>query len=163
MTAHRGFGTWIAAAVLAAVGLLVGVLLLANPLGIGGHGLGDAQATLQHSIPAADDASGRFEGFTRWDAAAMNRAHPGSTIRYVPADVASTGPTVVSVHVIDEGSWAASALSTDDGRCYVILVTVDTTDARYGYSSFGVLPQGTPCLGSAASTTTATASSWPRV
>jgi len=161
MTVRRAFGTWIAAVVLAAVGLAVGVLLLANPLGLGGHGLGDAQASLQSSIPAANDASGRFVGFSRWDASALNRARSASTIHYVPASAASTGPNVVSVHVIDDYSWAAAALSTDDGRCYVILVTVDSNDSRYGYSTFGVLPKGTPCLGSAASSVTATTSSWP--
>jgi hypothetical protein len=115
---------------------------------------------LQQSVPAADDASGRFQGFTRWDAAAMSEAHPGSPIRYVPADVASSGPTVVSVHVIDDSTWGGAALSSD-GRCYVMVVSVDDSDTRYGYTSFGILPKGSPCLGSAASTATATASSWP--
>jgi hypothetical protein len=160
MTVHRAFGAWIAAVVLAALGLLVGVLVLANPLRLGGGSAAVAKASLQRSIPPADDGHGRFVGLTR---AAEQQLAAGSLsgIRIVSENDASTGPSVVSVHPIDDYQWGAAAYSTDDGRCYVILVTVDQSDTRYGYTNFGVLPKGERCVGSAADASTATLGQWP--
>jgi hypothetical protein len=159
--ARRAPGGWIAAIVLAIVGLVVGVLLLSGPLALGGKGTNAAQAALQRSIPAADTASGTFLGFARYSAAALNRERRDSGVRYVDADSPSTGPSVVSVHVISNSTWAAAALSPENGRCYVIVVTVDRSDPRYGYQSFGWLPKGASCVGLAADPSTATSTTWP--
>src|SRR5947209_5310406 len=73
-----------------------------------------AQSSLEYSSPSARDASGRFLGFSRFDAAELNRIQQGKELRqlrFVDRDVPSTGPDVVSVNVIDDFTWAAAALS----------------------------------------------------
>jgi hypothetical protein len=118
----------------------------------------DAWNSLEYAVPTAYDSSGNFIGFDRFTADELNRIHQGSRLRslhFVNADTPSTGPAIVSVNSIDRFTWAAVALSTG-GRCYSILVSYGRLLDRYG-----VLPAGSPCVGSAATPATVTATAWP--
>ncbi len=77
------------------------------------------------------------------------RSEDGLPVSYVPADVPSDGPLVVSVNPIDDFTWGAAALSARTGRCYLVVLVRDQ-DPRYGHVRYGVLADGRPCKGSEA-------------
>ena len=97
----------------------------------------------------------------RFTAAELNRTRRGSQythITYIPANEPSTGPQVISVNPIDEHTWGAAALSLR-GYCDLILTTANPDDRgtpRPYRTYYGVLPQGEPCLGTAATRETVT-------
>jgi hypothetical protein len=75
-------------------------------------------------------------------------------ITYVPADVPSDGPLVVSVNAIDDYTWGAAARSDRTGRCYLVVLVRERESPRYGHTRDGVLTDGLPCTGSAATPAT---------
>ena len=112
-----------AAAVLVVAIVTVGVTF-GNWLDLNASGSGHFPGSLLWAIPkpgpnaVSDNLSGRDAGYlNRTD----NGAHDGQHLTYVPPSIASTGPTVVSVHAIDQFTWAAVAL--DGGTCYGVLTT----------------------------------------
>jgi hypothetical protein len=78
------------------------------------------------------------------------RSEKGPSITYVPADVASDGPLVVSVNPIDDFTWGAAALSDRTRRCYLQVHVREPENPRYGHTRFGRLAEGRPCTGSEA-------------
>ena len=78
------------------------------------------------------------------------RSMDGPLVTYVPADVASDGPLVVSVNPIDAFTWGAAALSDRTGRCYLFVNVREPENPKYRHSRFGVLTDGRPCKGSEA-------------
>ena len=81
------------------------------------------------------------------------RSEQGPPITYVPADMASDGPLVVSVNPIDDFTWGAAALSERTQRCYLQVHVRELGNPRYGHSRFGHLAEGRPCKGSEATRT----------
>ncbi len=123
-----------------------------------------AQSSLEHSSPPARDASGRFLGFSRFDAAELNRIEHGKELRelrFVGPDVPSTGPDVVSVNIVDDFTWGAAALSDQTDRCYLMLRVIDRDRTDLGTTHYALLPKGEPCLGASAVPDRVTASDWP--
>lgn len=121
--------------------------------------------------------NGYYVGLSRYTADEMNRLRTApsptpyqirggrleaETFTYVPADVDSSGPLVVSVNVIDDYTWGAAALSDQSQRCYLILGRRDRADPSKGVTHYGRLPAGGPCRGTAARPETVTESRWPR-
>ena len=95
----------------------------------------------------------------------LNRIQHGRKyleLTYVPADVPSTGPLVVSVNPIGDYTWGAAALS-EEGRCYLILTVRERTNPRLGFRRYGLLAAGAPCVGAAATPATVTEEDWPSV
>jgi hypothetical protein len=69
-------------------------------------------------------------GYLTVTAAFLNKSQPGEVwlgyrVHYVEANQDSTGPAVVSVHLISATVWADAALGSS-GRCYAELVTSST-------------------------------------
>lgn len=123
-----------------------------------------AQSSLEYSSPPARDASGRFLGFGRFDAAELNRIRQGKELRklrFVGPDVPSTGPAVVSVNVIDDFTWGAAALSDQNDRCYLVVRAIDRDKPQFGGTQHGWLPKGEPCVGAAAVPARVTLPDWP--
>lgn len=123
-----------------------------------------AQSSLENSTPAARDASGRFLGLRRFDAAELNRIGQGKQLRklrFVGPDVPSTGPDVVSVNAIDDFTWGAAALSDQTDRCYVILEILDRDRPQFGTTRFDWLSKAEPCTGASAIPDRVTGSDWP--
>jgi hypothetical protein len=111
----------------------------------------DANGTLS-GLPPPQIDHGEFTGLSRFTPDALSRmriAFQPEGVRYVPADVPSTGPFVVSVNPIDDYTWGAAALSLY-GDCLLKVVVVDRVNPRYGGTRYGVLPRGMPCVGAAA-------------
>ncbi|MSQ09619.1 MAG: hypothetical protein EXR52_01235, partial [Dehalococcoidia bacterium] len=81
------------------------------------HGAQDAPATLSFAAPVRNWDDGPYE-YDRFDSETMSRIFPHQAYRqqyqmefnFVPAEQASTGPTVVSVHPIDRWNWGAAGL-----------------------------------------------------
>jgi hypothetical protein len=83
-------------------------------------------------------------------------------ITFVPADVPSTRPNMVSVNPIDQYTWGdAAAYSVRTDRCYLILSTEDPLNPQYGNTYYGRLAQGASCVGLAATRQTVTSSTEP--
>ena len=123
-----------------------------------------AQSSLHYAWPKARDDSGRFLGYSRFDAAELNRIQQGNelrTIRYVGPGVPSTGPDVVSVNVVDDFTWGAGALSDQTNHCYLVLHVTDRERPEFGSAFFERLPKGEPCLGASAVPDRVRASDWP--
>jgi hypothetical protein len=78
------------------------------------------------------------------------RSLEDQTITYVPADVASDGPLVVSVNPIDDYTWGAAALSERTQRCYLEVHVREMENPKYGHTRWGRLAEGLPCKGSEA-------------
>lgn len=122
-----------------------------------------AIASLIESSPQVENFSRKGGGYKRYTAAYMNRAHPeryspGPQLRFVPANVASTGPTVVSVNPISRRLWGAAALSAYNGRCYVQLISDEASHNELS----AVLPPGARCVAAAVSASTVTGEAgWP--
>ena len=123
-----------------------------------------AQSSLWAAWPTARDDSGRFLGYSRFDATELNRIQQGRelrAIRYVGPDVPSTGPDVVSVNVVDDFTWGAAALSDENGHCYLMLHVTDRERPELEPAFFERLPRGEPCLGASAVPERVRASDWP--
>ncbi len=123
-----------------------------------------AEAALIWSLPETTDKSGHYIGMLRFTADDLNRTHPAARwgpIAYVPADVPSTRPNLVSVNPIDDYTWSAAAYSVRTIRCYLILSVVDRANTRFGNTLYGDLPPGAPCVGSAATPATVTEQNEP--
>ena len=140
--------------------------VLADPIGLGpgiASGPPDAQDSLLFAMPSGRDSAGAYVGLDRFTAAELNRIHEGvelRPLRFISADMSSTGPDVVSVNPIDRYTWAAVALSSR-GICYAILSVDDRANPNYGSTYFGRLPHAAACVGSAASPATVTGREWP--
>ena len=78
------------------------------------------------------------------------RSTEGPYVTYVPADVPSDGPLVVSVNPIDDFTWGSAALSDRTQRCYLEVRVREPDNPRYGHTRFGRLAEGLPCKGSEA-------------
>ena len=118
--------------------------------------------------PQSRDSSGQFGGYDRFTADELNHTYPGSSreaisgpLHYVPADVPSTGPTVVSVNPIDRFTWGAASLLRANGPCFLIVWTADRSNPAFGGARFGILPAGSTCLGAQATPDWVTARQWP--
>jgi hypothetical protein len=123
-----------------------------------------AQSSLEYSTPSARDGAGAFLGYSRFTADELNRVRQGSelrSIRFVPAEVPSTGPGIVSVNAIDDFTWAAASESDETGRCYLILVVTERSNPRFGSTRYGWLPKGAECVAHAATLENVTGSEWP--
>jgi hypothetical protein len=142
-----------------------------NPIGLGGDCMPwvphEPLATLSLSAGSPESDSNDPHGLGRFNAHELNRVHfeEGSAprIRFVDADVASTGPTVVSVNPLDRFSWGGASYSTQTKRCYLILLTQDRTNPEFGGTTYGVLPRGRRCVGSAATPQSVAADDWPDI
>ena len=147
--------------------------VMCDPIGLGGDCMpwapkeplatnslltGDPRSVIEPNDPS---------GLVRFDAAEMNRVHPeegfSERIRYVAADVESTGPTIVSVNPIDRYTWGAAAYSTQTNRCYLILLKYKSSNLQYGETLYGLLPEGDRCGGSAATEDQVTLGDWPYI
>ncbi|HET7486892.1 MAG TPA: hypothetical protein VFJ85_03125 [Acidimicrobiales bacterium] len=148
----------LAVVALVALGWLAGLGIMA--LAGGGRSSLQPEAALLEALPSAWSA-GRYMGYERFTADELNRRPPREStgLRFVGPDRPSTEPAVVSVHPIDHYTWGAA--SGGGGEC-VVLVSVDQPDdPQYGTTRYGVLPAGTPCTGSNATTATATLDDLP--
>ena len=85
----------------------------------------------------------------------------GGRLPYVPADVPSTRPDMVSVNPIDQYTWGAAAYSVRTNRCYLILTAHNPSNPRYGNTFYGRLAQGAPCVGLAVTRQTVTSPTEP--
>jgi len=150
-------------------GCLVGWFILVHGLAAilratGGRPGPGAQSSLEYAWPTSRDSSGRFLGYSRFDAAELNRIQQGKDlrdIRYVGPDVPSSGPDVVSVNVLDDFTWGAAALSDQTDRCYLLLKVTDRERPQFGTTLHGWLPKGAPCLGASAVPERVTGPDWP--
>ncbi len=118
----------------------------------------NAAQSLFFASPQAMPEDERPLRYSKFDADELNRRKTGwkyLQIQYVPATVPSTGPLVVSVNPIDDDTWGAAALSLR-GHCNLQLLLHDPPGTNYGYFLYGRLPQGSPCVGAAATRKTAT-------
>lgn len=123
-----------------------------------------AQSSLEIASPDPWLPSGAFGGYTRFTADELNRIKQGHdlrSIRHVPADQASTGPSVVSVNPIDDFTWGAAALSDETGRCYLTLVAHEHQRPEFGGTYYGWLAKNEPCVGAKAVPDRVTSSDWP--
>ena len=123
-----------------------------------------AQSSLEYSTPSARDSAGGFHGYSRFTADELNRIRQGSdlrSIRFVPAQVPSTGPRTVSVNPIDDFAWAAASKSDQNDRCYLILVVTERSNPGFGSTRYGSLPKGAKCAADTATLETVTGSEWP--
>lgn len=123
-----------------------------------------AESALSWSHP--DPRTGRNPslGEMQWTADELNRVHQGhewGVITFVPADVPSTRPTMVSVNPIDQYTWGAAAYSVRADRCYLTLTALDPSNPLYGGTFYGRLAQGASCVGLAATRQTVTSSTEP--
>ena len=140
--------------------------VLADPIGLGpgiASGPPDAQDSLLFAMPSGRDSAGAYLGLDQFTADELDRIHEGMELRplrFIGADMPSTGPDVVSVNPIDRYTWAAAALSSR-GICYAIVSAHDRANPKYGSTYFGRLPHGAACVGSAASPATVTGRDWP--
>jgi hypothetical protein len=91
--------------------------------------------------------SATFVNLAGRNAESLNRSDNGSYggmhLTYVPADVASTGPTVISVNPINSFTWSAAALS--DGTCYATLMSENPRHPQFGINLFTKYPSTQPC------------------
>ena len=116
----------------------------------------NAAGSLQFAVP--QPTPGVELRLSEADAETLNRNRNGWKWRqlgYVPSHEPSTGPMVVSVNPIDDETWGAAALSLR-GHCNLILVVNLPPPRQGGYVLYGILPDGAPCVGSAANRDTAT-------
>ena len=140
--------------------------VLADPIGLGpgiASGPPDAQDSLLFAMPSGRDSAGAYLGLDQFTADELDRIHEGMELRplrFIGADMPSTGPDVVSVNPIDRYTWAAAALSSR-GICYAIVSAHDRANPNYGSTYFGRLPHEAACVGSAASPATVTGRDWP--
>lgn len=122
-----------------------------------------ATSAIHHGLPSAESAllwaapdpwsGGQYMGLRHFSAAELNRLHAGrqwGPIRFVPANVASTRPDIVSVNPIDDSTWGAAAYSVRDHRCYLMVLVAEPGQTGAASVLFAQLPDGSPCLGSAA-------------
>lgn len=155
------------------LGLIVPALLLVGG-GIAGtasvvaalyfHGPPYAESALQWATPDPRDEKDPNAGLTQFTAARLQQLRHGAEwgpIQYVPGDVPSTRPDMVSVNPIDRYTWGAAAYSVRAARCYLILVALDPNNPRYGSTYYGRLARGTSCVGLAASKTSVTSTTEP--
>jgi|SRR5579862_4246704 len=156
---------------IAAIAALPAVLLtncamtvsIFGPVGFGGPP--GAGSYLLWASPQPTTPEGVHVPRSYWTAAELNSIHQGSQfgdITFVEPDIPSTRPDVVSVNPIDEYTWGAAAYSWQTGRCYLILDALDP-NGRFGNTFYGVLPEGAPCLGSAATRDIVKDSHWPHL
>lgn len=129
-------------------------------------GTGPAYATsvLLDSVPDpwAGPKHDQYGGWAHFTASELNRIHWGAKfgrVTYVPANVPSTDPEIVSVNPIDNETWGAAAYSVRAQRCYVTLAVIDKSNYQYGQTFSGRLAPGAPCTGEAATPETATSTS----
>ena len=122
-----------------------------------------AAASLYYAEPNPWTQDERFIPLTRFNALYMNvhREGPGRRLIFVDADVASWGPSVVSVNVIDEFTWAAASLEPRLKKCLLLLGSDDRTDPQLGEVFVGWLPADRPCIGKLATSSTARESDFP--
>jgi hypothetical protein len=128
------------------------------------HGPPYAESALLWSVPDPRTGTDPTAGLAQFTAARLQRLHPGAEwgpIDYVPGDVRSTRPDMVSVNPIDRYTWGAAAYSVRAGRCYLILSADDPSNPRYGGTYYGRLPAGAPCVGAAATRQSVTSSNEP--
>lgn len=155
--------TMMAAATVAAfIGLATFWGMACSPFSIFGncmpwvHDLPLATRSLLFGGPESHDSTRRFVGYDRFTADELNRVYPGSQreaitgpIRFLPADIPSTGPSEVSVNPIDDYTWGAAS-AMPQGPCFLILWSADRSNPEFGGATFGVLPAGTSCVGAKA-------------
>jgi hypothetical protein len=118
-----------------------------------------AESALSWSHPDPRTGKNPSLGELQWTADELNRVHQGhewGPIIFVPADVPSTRPTMVSVNPIDQYTWGAAAYSIRTNRCYLILTAQDPSNPHYGGTFYGRLAQGSSCVGLAATRQTVT-------
>ena len=143
--------------VLALIGLTFG-----NWLDLNATGPGHFPGSLLWAVPKAGSTA-TFDNLAGRDAqylnATDNGAYNGQHLNYVAPSVASTGPTVISVHAINQYTWAAVAL--DNGTCYGILTAEDPSHPAYGSTYYTRFAHGSPCQGSAANRQTVKSVSTP--
>jgi len=116
-----------------------------------------AEVVLLWALPDPQSSRDPQLGFTQFTAAELTAMHQGAqwgTITYVPADVPSTRPDMVSVNPIDTHKWGAAAYSSRAGACYMVLSVLDSLNPAKGHDYYGRLARGMPCVGSAATSET---------
>jgi hypothetical protein len=128
----------------------------------GDDGPPGAQFRLSNATPNPWGDDG-FLGLSRYTAAELNRAQRQRQPRYVPSDVPSTEPNVVSVNPIDDFTWGVAALSDQTGRCYLILIVHNRRNPEFGTTKYDWLPRSEPCVGSGATRETVEEDTWPDV
>ncbi len=144
--------------------LVVLLLLASNPIPGGDppifHGPRDSDWSLLYSLPPVWGTHTEFVPLNQFTADALNRIQPAKEIRsisYVPGDIPSTGPGVVSVNPIDRSTWGAASFSIQHGQCYLVVYreiqqTGEFSGNRYWIldDTWTKLPAGSPCVGTAA-------------
>ncbi len=116
-----------------------------------------AEVVLIWALPDPQSSRDPQLGFTQFTAAELTAMHQGAqwgTITYVPADVPSSRPDMVSVNPIDTHTWGAAAYSSRARACYLVLSVLDGLNSAKGHDYYGRLPRGKPCVGSAATSET---------
>src|SRR5260370_40166145 len=163
---------------IASIGAVFGGLLVwqvaCDPIGLGGDCIPwvrsppTATESLLAGSPKDSDRTGRFIGYSGFNAVELNIVHPErgnqrTLIRYVEADQPSTGPLVVSVDPIDKFTWAAASLSRLTNRCFLIRWQLDRNNPQYGGATFGALPAGANCRASAITVANTSGDHWPYI
>src|SRR5260370_28620850 len=163
---------------IASIGAVFGGLLVwqvaCGPIGLGGDCIPwvrsppTATESLLTGSPQDSDRTGRFIGYSGFNAVELNIVHPErgnqrTLIRYVEADQPSTGPLVVSVDPIDKFTWAAASLSRLTNRCFLIRWQLNRNNPQYGGTTFGALPAGAICSPSANTVANSSGDQWSSV
>lgn len=151
MPKRRNLRWIISTAAILVVALIAIALTFGNWFDLGAVGPGHFPGSLLWAVPKPGP-SATYNDLAGRDAAYLNRtdngAYNGQHLTYLPPSLASTGPTVISVHAIDSYTWAAVAL--DSGTCYGILVAENPSHPAFGSSYYTRFPTGTPCRGNVA-------------
>jgi len=158
---RRFFGVAIPVFALIAGGITLTVLVLSE---VYFPGPPYAESALSWSHPDPRTGKNPSLGEMQWTADELNRVHQGhewGVITFVPANVPSTRPTMVSVNPIDQYTWGAAAYSVRTDRCYLTLTALDPSNPQYGNTFYGRLAQGASCVGLAATRQTVTSSTEP--
>lgn len=135
----------------AAFGFSCAVLSLTGPLFTSYlRGPKDANTVVFFGPPGfVADVDGKRLLFTHLTAEYLNEVkfgRPYIEVEFVPREVASSGPFVVSVNPISDYTYGIAALSRAS-RCYVKVTIVDPNDTRFGSSRSGQLSLPLPCAG----------------
>jgi hypothetical protein len=128
------------------------------------HGPLYAESALLWSVPDPRNETDPSTGLLQFNSTRLQQLHQGSEwgpIEFVPGDIPSTRPDMVSVNPIDAHTWGAAAYSVRASRCYLILVAHDLSNPQYGATYYGRLRQGATCVGDSANRQSVTSETEP--
>ena len=108
-----------------------------------------ATAYLWEGLPPARDSDGEAAlPLTRFTAVYLNLHKPPRALKgtvYLDGHLPSRRPFQLSVLPLSPFSWAAAARSDRDGRCHLLLMTVEPENNAYGSVRQAVMPRTAIC------------------